>query len=54
MGIDITGFRSQSLMKDLVKRADYIFCMTRSHLETVISLYPEAAEKTFLLIGIVR
>lgn len=49
MGIDITSFRSQSLTKDLVKKADYIFCMTRGHLETVVSMYPEVVEKTFLL-----
>ncbi|MGC8828491.1 MAG: ribose 5-phosphate isomerase B [Verrucomicrobiia bacterium] len=49
IGIDISEFRSQPLTQDLVKNADYIFCMTRAHLETVISLYPGAAEKSFLV-----
>lgn len=50
LGIDISAFKSQPLTQDLIKKADYIFCMTRGHLETVLSLYPGAAEKTFLLL----
>ncbi|MGC8743772.1 MAG: ribose 5-phosphate isomerase B [Verrucomicrobiia bacterium] len=49
IGIDISRFRSQQLTQEIVKNADYIFCMTRGHLETVLSLYPNAAEKTFLV-----
>src|SRR6185503_8115437 len=30
-------------------QADYIFGMTHSHVDTVFLLYPQAAEKTFLL-----
>src|SRR6266550_5561816 len=37
------------LTPDLVYRADYIFGMTHSHVDTVMLLYPQAAEKTFLL-----
>ncbi len=49
LGIDISGQRSRMLTRDLVQRADYIFAMTRGHLDTIQLLYPEAAEKTFLL-----
>jgi RpiB/LacA/LacB family sugar-phosphate isomerase len=49
LGIDISDLRSRMLTADLVQRADYIFCMTHSHVDTVTLLYPPAAEKTFLL-----
>ncbi len=49
LGIDIAGLRSRMLTADLVERADYIFGMTHSHIETVKVLYPQAQEKTFLL-----
>ncbi len=48
-GVDITGFRSQPLTATMVDRATHIFAMTCSHLETIHLLFPEAAEKTFLL-----
>ena len=41
--------RSRMLTTELVQQADYIFGMTHSHLDTVSMLYPQAAEKTFLL-----
>jgi len=47
--IDISHQRSRLLTADLVYRADYIFGMTHSHVDTVTLLYPQAAEKTFLL-----
>jgi RpiB/LacA/LacB family sugar-phosphate isomerase len=37
------------LSADLVHGADYIFGMTRGHVEGITLLYPQAAEKTFLL-----
>src|SRR5882724_9690049 len=49
LGIDISNQRSRMLTPDLVQQADYIFGMTHSHIDTVILLYPQAAEKTFLL-----
>jgi len=49
LGIDISGLRSRMLTAGLVQQADYIFGMTHSHLDTVVMLYPPAAEKTFLL-----
>src|SRR6267143_2740391 len=49
LGIDISGQRSRMLTPELVDEADYIFGMTHSHIDTVILMYPHAAEKTFLL-----
>src|SRR5262245_33503842 len=47
--IDISGQRSRMLTPELVHQADYIFGMTHSHIDTVMMLFPFAAEKTFLL-----
>ncbi len=49
LGVDISRQRSQMLTADLVKQADYILGMTHSHVDTITLLYPQAAEKTFLL-----
>ena len=49
LGIDISSQRSRMLTPALVAQADYIFGMTHSHVDTVMLLYPQAAEKTFLL-----
>ena len=48
-GVDISGFRSQPLTATLVDRATHIFAMACSHLETIHLLFPQGAEKTFLL-----
>ncbi|MFM2295720.1 MAG: Serine hydroxymethyltransferase [Verrucomicrobiota bacterium] len=49
LGLDITRQRSRMLTAQLVRDADYIFGMTHSHVDTIMLLYPFAAEKTFLL-----
>jgi RpiB/LacA/LacB family sugar-phosphate isomerase len=49
LGVDISAQCSRALTAELVTRADYIFGMTRGHVDTVGLLYPAAAEKTFLL-----
>ena len=49
LGIDISRQRSRMLSADLVQRADFIFGMTHSHVDAILLLYPQAAEKTFLL-----
>jgi len=49
MGIDISKHRSQPLTQGLANKADMIFVMTKSHLETIRYLFPEAEEKTFLI-----
>jgi glycine hydroxymethyltransferase len=49
LNIDIRNIRSKPLMADLVRRADFIFVMTYGHLDSMLLLFPAAAEKTFLL-----
>ena len=49
LGIDIRNIRSKPLMADLVRKADFIFVMTYGHLDSMLLLFPSAAEKTFLL-----
>jgi RpiB/LacA/LacB family sugar-phosphate isomerase len=49
IGMDISQQRSRALTADLVRSADLILGMTHSHTDTVALLYPQAAEKTFLL-----
>ncbi|MGH8248739.1 MAG: RpiB/LacA/LacB family sugar-phosphate isomerase, partial [Gammaproteobacteria bacterium] len=49
LGIDISQLRSRMLSADVVRQADYIFGMTHSHVDAILLLYPQAAEKTFLL-----
>jgi len=48
-GIDISGLRSQPLTGALVDQATHVFAMTGAHLETIQTLFPQSAEKTFLL-----
>jgi len=49
LGLDISKVRSRALTRDLVAQADYIFGMTHHHTDTVSLLYPQAAERTFLV-----
>ena len=49
LGIDLTQFRSQPLTEELVAKATWIFAMTRSHLDTIHLLFPEAADKAYLV-----
>ncbi len=49
LGIDIRNIRSKPLMAELVRKADFIFVMTYGHLDSMLLLFPSAAEKTFLL-----
>ena len=49
LGVDIANQRSRMLTADLVRQADYIFGMTHSHVETIALMYPQMAEKAFLL-----
>ena len=49
LGIDISNLRSCMLTPEMIDQADYIFGMTHSHVDTVLLLYPQAAEKIFLL-----
>ena len=48
-GVDISGLRSQPLTAMLIDQATHIFAMTGAHLETIQMLFPDGAEKSFLL-----
>ena len=49
LGMDISNVRSRPLTGELVQEADYIFGMSHSHVDAITLLYPQAAEKAFLL-----
>src|SRR5688572_20930496 len=48
-GVDIRELRSQPLTATLVDRATHIFAMTGAHLETIHLLFPQGADKAYLL-----
>ena len=48
-GVDIRALRSQPLTATLVDRATHIFAMTGAHLDTIHMLFPQGAEKAYLL-----
>jgi glycine hydroxymethyltransferase len=48
-GTNISDLRSQPLTGALVDQATHIFAMTGAHVETIQALFPQSAEKTFLL-----
>ena len=48
-GIDLTKHRSQPVTVDALLAADYIWVMTRSHLEWVVRQAPEVASRVSLL-----
>lgn len=49
LGVDITAQRSNYLTPELVESSDFIFGMTRGHIEAITMMFPHAAEKTFLV-----
>jgi len=49
LGVDISSHLSQALNAELVQQADFIFTMTRQHQDALQTLFPSAAEKTFLV-----
>ena len=48
-GANISDLRSQPLTGALVDQATHIFAMTGAHVETIQTLFPQSAEKTFLI-----
>ena len=49
MGLDLSGHETQPLTEPLVRHADVIYTMTRSHREAIVAQWPSAAERTWLL-----
>ncbi len=48
-GLDLTGHETQPLTEPLVRHADVIYTMTRSHREAIVAQWPGAAERVRLL-----
>jgi glycine hydroxymethyltransferase len=48
-GVNIGDLRSQPLTSALIERATHIFAMTGAHLEAIQMLFPQGAEKSFLI-----
>jgi protein-tyrosine phosphatase len=49
MGVDLTQHESQPLTAQLVRHADVIWTMTRSHRQAILAQWPEAAKRCELL-----
>jgi glycine hydroxymethyltransferase len=49
LGVDISQHRSKPISEKVIDEADWIVAMTRSHLDSIIYLFPRAAEKVYLL-----
>ncbi len=49
LGLDITRQRSQPLTGAVISRATDIYAMTRTHLDLILTFFPEAADKARLL-----
>ncbi|OHB72944.1 MAG: threonylcarbamoyl-AMP synthase [Planctomycetes bacterium RBG_13_63_9] len=51
VGLALSGHETQPLTELLVRQADVIYTMTRSHREAIVAQWPAAAERTQLLCG---
>ena len=49
MGWDLSSHETQPLTEPLVRHADVIYAMTRTHRETIVAQWPGAAERVALL-----
>jgi tRNA threonylcarbamoyl adenosine modification protein (Sua5/YciO/YrdC/YwlC family) len=49
MGLNLADHESQPLTTHLVRHADIIWTMTRSHRQAIVTQWPEAASRTILL-----
>ena len=49
LGVDLSAHESQPLTEQLVRHADLILTMTRSHRQAILAEWPHAAERTRLL-----
>lgn len=49
MGLNLNDHETQPLTEPLVRHADIIYTMTRTHRDAIVAQWPSAAERTFLL-----
>lgn len=48
-GLDLSKHQSRAVTIDLIEKATHIFALGRSHLSALLSDYPEAEDKIYLL-----
>jgi protein-tyrosine-phosphatase len=48
-GVSLEGFASQPVSPELLERASHVFAMTAGHLEALENLFPDYADKFFLV-----
>jgi protein-tyrosine-phosphatase len=48
-GVQLEGFQTRMVDEEILEAATHVFCMTRSHLETLEQLYPEFGGKYHLV-----
>ena len=48
-GVDVSGYRSKKITREMIKGADLILVMEASHKDIVARFMPEAVSKTYLL-----
>jgi protein-tyrosine phosphatase len=49
MGLNLADHESQPLTASLVRQADIVWTMTRSHRQAIVSQWPEAAARVHVL-----
>jgi len=49
VGVDLSSHRSQSVNNQLLANAEWIVAMTNDHLDILLSMFPEVADRTKLL-----
>jgi protein-tyrosine-phosphatase len=48
-GIDISGYRSRQLTRELIEEADLILTMKKEYKDEIVSRYPKSKHKVFTL-----
>jgi len=48
-GIDISGYKSRQLTRELIEEADLILTMKKEYKDQIVSRYPESKHKVFTL-----
>lgn len=48
-GLDLSRHQSRAVTVDLVEKATHIFAMSRNHVAAILSDYPEADDKIYLI-----
>lgn len=51
-GIDASGFRSRPLTREGIVAAGLVLCASREHVHRVVTVVPEARDRTFLLLDV--